>query len=411
MLDQATASTWTQVTSTSIKTTVTSTILSGEINFTITYDSVSKSGQALILPQIGSRWGQPEPVPGSVNTNGWEDSPEISPDGKYLIISTYSPVSLFQCITDGGLAGTPSCNTNLFSIEKNNRPSFPGENRVLSDTSINHNISLLDPPNTTNAFPPVSSYLFLQQSDGSFREGKPVYIDWEAFPWGAPFGFNFRKNTSAENYKLYVAFGDPILQNGNRIQSVDLDFSSPTIQLGQISRVGGNLQKSNWKMNPISITAFTGQAGNPSTSVHDASDGFLFWDDETAATNAREIFFATETAAGVLGAKQTAGLANAGSDKYQPFFYENSLFYSLSHGLILSQNLLSNVNLANTSSWGTAQIELGMNSSHTHEGRVSSIGEPSLYKDSNGKSWLYFAYSVTKSRKPLNLNIGRVQEK
>jgi hypothetical protein len=53
---------------------------------------------ALMLPQLGDRWGLAEPVPGLVNTPGYEDSAEVSPDGEWLLVADYSPVDMICCL-------------------------------------------------------------------------------------------------------------------------------------------------------------------------------------------------------------------------------------------------------------------------------------------------------------------------
>lgn len=393
------------------KSTVTSSITSGEVQLALSWRNYSASTTALIFPNIDAAWDQAEAVPGYVNTNGWEDSPEISPDGDYLAVSTYSPVSLVQCLLDGLLKTTPSCNTNSFSSLALQRPNFPGASRVLSSTSINHTVSILNPPDTTNAYPPVGSYIFTRQSDGSFKGPKSVYVDWDSYTWGAPFGFHFRRKVSDGVYYAYTAFGDLMLGNGNKLQSVQLDLTGSSVVLGRMYLSGGVLTKSDWAMTPLSIPGLASQAGNPASSVYGPTgDGYLFWDDESLPANSRDLYFATETAAGTFGSKQTVGLSQAGLDEYQPFFFQNRLYFSLIHGAIFSSELTSGANPSLAGSWSALKLEIGTDSSHVHVGRIASVGEPSLYTDSSGKKWMYFAYAISEAT-GLNLNIGRVRAK
>ena len=393
------------------KSTVTSSITSGEVPLTLSWKNYTVAKTALIFPTIDAAWDQPEAVPGYVNTDGWEDSSEISPDGKYLVVSTYSPISLIQCILDGNLRTLPSCNTNSFGTLALQRPNFPGASRILSPTAINHTVSILNPPDTTHAFPPVSAYVFVQQSDGSFKEPKPVYIDWDSYSWGAPFGIHFRRKISNAVYDAYTAFGDLMLGNGNKLQSVRLDLSGSAVVLGRMYLSGGALTKSNWTMTPLNIPSLTSEAGNPASSVYGSTgDGYLFWDDESLPDTTRDLFFATETAAGVFGSKQTVGLSLSGVDEFQPFFFENRLYFSLVHGAILSSELTSGADPSLSGSWSALKFEIGTDSSHVHVGRISSMGEPSLYTDSGGKKWMYFAYGIS-GASSLNLNIGRVRAK
>lgn len=393
------------------KSTVTSTITSGEVPLSLSWSNYSAAVTALIFPNIDAGWDQPEAVPGYVNTNGWEDSPEISPDGEYLAVSTYSPVSLVQCLIDGNLKTTPSCNANSLASLALERPNFPGASRVLSSTSINHTVSILNPPDTTNAYPPVSSYVFARQADGSYKRPVPVFVDWDAYTWGAPFGFHFRRKISNGVYDAYLAFGDIMLGNGNKLQSAQLDMTGSSVMLGKIFLSGGVLTKSNWAMTPLSIPGLASQTGNPASSVYGpAGDGYLFWDDESLPANTRDLYFATETAAGNFGAKQTVGLSQAGLDEYQPFFFQNRLYFSLIHGAIFSSELTAAADPSLAGSWSALKLEVGTDSAHVHVGRIASMGEPSLYLDSSGKKWMYFAYAVAETG-GLNLNIGRVRAK
>lgn len=405
---------------------ITSSVTSGEVKVDVTWKNYSDSKTALMLKTVNSNWDQPESVPGMVNTLGWEDSPEISPDGKLLIVSTYAPVSLICCIAGSTMnaisagscpaAGTnsaadnPSCNANFYADNAASRPLFPGASRILSPTAIQHTISLIN--DTTSAKPPVSSYVFTRQSDGSFARPMPVFIDWEAYTWGAPFGLHFRKLVSANIYKMYLSFSDPILNNGNKIQSVEINFSGQRFVLGKVSLVSGSLVKSAWKMSPLNIPGLTSQTGNPASFVYNGSgDSYVFWDDETLADGQKDLYFAIESSNGTFGSKQTIGLSQGGVDEYQPFFFSDRLYYSLSHLAIVSQELANGSNLASSASWSGFQVELEADFAQiAAAGGIYAIGEPSLYQDAEGKNWLYFAYGV-RSASGLNLNIGRVRQK
>lgn len=409
-LSQGSHSGWVEVNESTFETSLTSSIPSGELKYTLTIQGTSLERTALILPTIDSQWDQPEAVPGFVNTDGWEDSPEISPDGEFLIVSTYSPVSLFQCILDGTLATTPSCSRNSWATYQAWRPQMPYADRIVSPTAIVHSSALTDPADTTNASPPVSSYVFRKQSDGSFKAPAPLYMDWSGSIWGLPFGFTFRKKISGSTYEMYFSIGDPILGSGNQLQRATIDLSLSTNLLGRINRSFGTLQRSDWRATPLSISGLTHQAGNPASSLYySGTSGFVFWDDESRASGSRELYFASEDGAG-FGSKAQLGLGNAGTDKYQPYFFENNLYYSLLHGLIISKAVVSTTDLTNPSSFGSLLLHLGVEGSHSHTGRVTAIGEPSLYRDADNQVWMYFAYSIQKSS-GIDLNIARVKKK
>lgn len=410
VVTQGTSNGWSSTSSNRFETTITSSVLSGEVSYDISLRNINYSRKAVILPTVNALWDQPESVPGDVNTDGWEDSPEISPDGTYLIVSTYSPISILQCILDGTLATDASCNNNSFASFENQRPNLPYRSRIISNTVISHVNSLVDPPDTTNASPPVSSYLFKRQNDGTYKVHAPIYMDWSGSIWGLPFGFNFRKKVSANIYEMYFSIGDPILANGNQLQKATINLDQTNIQLGSISRVAGSLVRSNWSATPLPIAGLTHQAGNPGSSLYGStSNGFIFWDDESRASGSRELYFATESTDGSFGTKNLLALGNVGVDKYQPFFYESTLYYSLLHGLIVSKPILSTTDLTDIASFGALTLHLGVEGTHSHVGRITAIGEPSIAVI-DGNTWMYFAYSIQGSSS-VDLNIGRVRLK
>lgn len=409
-LTQGSSSAWSETTDNVFETTVSSALSSGELEYSISLRGKSYKRVAVILPTVNAMWDQPEAVAGDVNTDGWEDSPEISPDGKYLIVSTYSPVSILQCILDGTLATDASCNNNSFSLYESQRPNMPYASRILSDSSINHSNGLYDPPDTTNASPPVSSYVFKRQTDGTFKVVGPLYMDWSGSIWGLPFGFTFRRNISGSTYELYYSLGDPIVGNGNQLQKSNIDLSKSTNLLGTITNSGGTYIRTGWQPSVLSISGLTNQAGNPATTLYDSSaDGFIFWDDESRSSGSRELYFTSESSVGVFGSKGQLGLGNSGTDKYQPHFFQDSLYYSLVHGLIVSKPIVSTTDLSQEASFGPLVLHLGVQGSHSHVGRVTAIGEPSLAVI-DGVTWMYFAYSI-QGTGAVDLNIARVRLK
>ena len=102
----------------------------GEIPMTARYlDSANNLDSsitriALVLTNIMPGLSQPEAVPGLVNTLGVEDSPQVSPDGQWLIVGTYSPIDLGYCLVKGSLAVEPACNINFFDQSGIERPNM-----------------------------------------------------------------------------------------------------------------------------------------------------------------------------------------------------------------------------------------------------------------------------------------------
>jgi len=62
------------------------------VTATVAHATVTATRTELVMPSVGEDWNQPEPVGGLVNTAGWEDGANISPDGRWLVV---------QCTSNG----------------------------------------------------------------------------------------------------------------------------------------------------------------------------------------------------------------------------------------------------------------------------------------------------------------------
>ncbi|WP_455375589.1 hypothetical protein, partial [Kaarinaea lacus] len=66
-------------------------IQTGEHEVTVNYATTSITRTPLVVDGVHADWGQPESVPGLVNTAGYEDGVTITPDGEYLFVQ-YGPI-------------------------------------------------------------------------------------------------------------------------------------------------------------------------------------------------------------------------------------------------------------------------------------------------------------------------------
>jgi hypothetical protein len=196
---------------------------------------------ALVL-EVGDRWGQPELVPGLVNTPAYEDGPEVSPDGEWLIVSNYAPIDMISCLlaAPGELPdpAAPACNTVLGPSGPPERPDLPGADRVLEDDVI-HAIPELglvgeDGGDFLVPLPPTAAYGFRRQPDGTFAE--PFVVAYDMYGLNnAPFGLSFVPghpgrvvfswddvSTSRQDGDLFVA--DLVLGEPNWLGTVDAAF-------------------------------------------------------------------------------------------------------------------------------------------------------------------------------------------
>ena len=85
-------------------TIITPQVTSAEVSITAVTGALRADKVALVLPLVAPDWDQPGQVASPVSTTGYEDGPEVSPDGQWLVVSTYSFVDGICCL---GACGVP----------------------------------------------------------------------------------------------------------------------------------------------------------------------------------------------------------------------------------------------------------------------------------------------------------------
>jgi len=383
--------------------------------------------EVLVLPSLNSFWGQPEGVPGLVNTLGTEDSAEVSPDGNWLIVSSYTPIDLFCCELSTVFPGCPSlgaaspalaaCNSSLGPYSAPARPNLFGADRILSPTSILETISQMGKTTPIVGYP-VSAYGFKLQSDGTF--GAPFVIGYEmdGYP-AAPFGLTFLQTPDAHAQTQFLfAWSNPLQSQGNQIFWTPATLGSEVI-LGTFTYSSSILSASNMIPEQITTSAANPpvQHGNPNYS-----GGFLWMDDESIQTpNNKFIWFAPVTGtfpAVTLGSFQKAGFESligsapgfVSGNEIQPFYdaSQGRIYFTENSASIVSGAFSTSSNAASAGSYTSARVDIATDADISRVGAVISIGETSIAHTANGSTYLYFVY-YKKTATGYDGNVGRVK--
>jgi hypothetical protein len=371
---------------------------------------------ALMLPQLDAAWGLPEPVPGLVNTTGYEDSSEISPDGEWLLVSDYSPVDMVCCII-GTCSAPPAprvdpagahCNTSVGPTTAPARPRLPGLERILSPTQIHDEAPSigLDLPLGTDfqiALPPLTGYGFKRQADGSFAQ--PFLLGFRVDGVSTPFGYSFAGPVNGTQARLVFAYDDLRNAGGHWGPQTGPDLFHDAVTLGVDNNFGtfsvDALGRPVTDRFPSSVPLPNklGQQGNPAVS----SDGIWFDTEDEA----NDLFFAAGNPLGTttLAAPVRVALSRADRFETQPYLHQGRLYFTANSAQILSSARVPGGNPALASTWGAERLELAAEATD-RVGGVIAIGEPSLSVRAGVKS-LYFIY-VLKTSSGLDLNVGRV---
>jgi hypothetical protein len=388
----------------------------GEVPIQVSTSGHTVERVALVLPTVAEGWGQPEAVPGLVNTPAYEDSPEISPDGRWLLVSNYSPVDLICCFIgcDGSGVGNPAsapCNTVLGPITAPERPNMPGAARVASPTEVIDKIPSLGlvGENDTEfaaALSPVAGYGFALQDDGSFAAPFVIAFDGDGFT-GAPFGFTFVGAPSESGSAVIVyAWDDPRL-DGHQ----DADLFSTTIQLGQNNNLGTlSIESGEIRATPQpALLPFPDHATTQS-NAYVAPEGVYFDQHGEEGIELDVLIAPSQDGGAALGAPIRVGISQDARSEYQPFLHAGRLYYVTGEFVsITSAAQLDSAQPSLPESWGAEQVELSVGSPTPEVGAIISLGEPSL-ANQDGTTWLYFLYGI-KTDTGTNANVGRVRAK
>ncbi len=362
-----------------------------------------------VLP-IGDRssvWGIPESVPGLVNTAGWEDGAEVSPDGQWLLVSTASPVDLLACLEAGVSQQSSACGETVGSWQRPARALAPGQDRVDSEGQIIHAAESLCLTEEVAeaidlALPPVGSFLFRRQSDGSFGQPRLINFGLDGAA-SAPFGLAFADYPGGRDAEVVFAFADP--RERELYGDAAALYRAP-LRLGLSNRltdfacVNDEVTAQRFVPERLQLPDRGSHKGNPHLET-----GRVWFDNEQATIST--IAFSERTAAGQWQSpvEAAAPINQPGIGSYQPHRHADRLYFARGFRTIESARLGGNP--AIESAWDEGRVELGLNRDGTQPGDIIGLGEPSLAVDADDREWLYFVY-IQLTETGYSANVGRV---
>jgi len=406
----------------------------GEIPVTARYtgnnQDKSITRTALVLTSILLGLGQPEAVPGLINTLGVEDSPQVSPDGQWLIVGTYSPVDLGYCAVNANDPAEAACNNNYFDQSGIERPNMFGVNRILNATTIDHAVPAInyDPSTFVKpiATPPVASYGFRLFNDNTFGDPFVVGIDADGYTWQAPYGFSFDSidGVNARVFYSYNSFND-VPESLNDIYYSDITLGETNILGSYQDAILLNFtgQEAIIDSSPICPTVspiVECEYGNP----HITQD--RLWFDNERQSN--DLFFVDVTRDGAgfptgYSAAKRVAISDISRGESMPYMDGDTLYYMCDTSLCRSQ-LIDPTDPSLIASWQAEETLLVGSSSLDWQlklgrsGRIVATTEPSVATitvNNQIQKWLYFGYIMQIHYGPgpkdfgANWNVGRVR--
>ncbi len=385
-------------------------VTSGELTIAATWTrsggDVTATRRVLVLPVVGDAWGQPEPVAGLVNSAGYEDGIQVSPDGQWLFVSSYSPVDMLACLQVKTAPGTAAaCNTSLGPFAAPERPALYGAARIVSPTQIRNRcdklcLTLPDGGDVVDfALPPVAAYGFHRQADGSFAE--PFVFGVDADGCAAPFGYAMTAAPSGQRATVVFSAQAPG-QPQIGLWTSSLTLGEPNV-LASFACVNGAPQASALTARNLPIDPPDASKGNPSYA-----GGLLFFDDEYTSSPPR-LLVAKPSSPDLGDAGFTAAnsvpVGSPTDDQRQPFYLPPTLYFTRNF-TIATSTLAGDPTQA--SSWSAPHAELGAELGSARTGAIVVVGEPSVAVLSDGTKELYFVYGV-KTATSVDLQAGRVR--
>jgi hypothetical protein len=384
---------------------------------------LSSTHTALILPGVDAAWGQPEAVRGTVNTPAYEDGASVSPDGQWLIVTDYSPVDVFECAVVNTVYSSLPCQTVLGPYTAPERPNLPGANRILSSTHILNYCPTLcftadatgntDPTNelTTVALPPIGSFMFQRQADGSFSNA--AFIGIEADGCSIPVWYSFTSAPVAQMAQMMFAWQQPY-------PSANFNLFTSTVTLGTTTTLMTCSCQSSAQVfsPPLPGNQLTFSMPGQNTANAHLAGGFLWVDDENG-TAPKPLHWAT--ASGTFPSVTFSPTTTSTSDVIQvgsytslsltqPYFdtATTTLYYAANNALIDATPMTGAT--PGPGSWGTETAILQADYGNaTTVGAIYAIGQPSIARPAGGTVELYFIYVMTTAT-GTNFNVGVVPQ-
>jgi hypothetical protein len=413
--DSATVSSVTDLGNGSYTATIVPQFPSGELPITaqLAVDGHSYTDQrtAVILPGVDAAWDQPEAVRGAVNTPGYQDGAQVSPDGHWLIVTDYSPIDMLCCSTGCGTQPAGSynssyCQTSLGPYAGPLRPDFPGANRITSTSHIVNSCpsvcftsdgTATGGEVTTVPLPPLGSYLFERQADGSFDQ--PAFIGLNADGCSIPEGFSFTAPPSGNAGNLVFAMTLPFAGLDYNIYTTPITLGATNI-LASLSCPSAYAPVfSGVTATQLAVDAGGNLRGNP--GFRTGSDYFWF-DDDGASVSPHSLYFSSVSGSLpdlTFSPLSTVAAGTPADGHTTPFFDAdaNTLYYSSDHTTAIASATLTGSDPGSAASWAPETSILTTETWTTlppaRANSIGGIGQPSTATPADtGKTELYFVY-------------------
>ncbi len=365
---------------------------------TLSGTGLTATRTALVMPEVGDAWNQPEPVRGLVNTPGWEDSATITPDGAWLLLE-YLPVSL-SCLV-GGDPEAPACRV-VGPVTEPERPRMPGAERVNADGTFVSGCPSVGVPTLPFPVPPMAYYGFARQPDGSFGEPFVVYYDGID---GCLSAFGLQPVGASGDF-VYAVDAPDTPDDGPDLFFAHLALGADVV-LGRFAVEAGVITLQDHVGTSVGNPG-EGAEGNPFGWVGADGTRSVLYDDETD----RQDLFVTQGAAWD-GASWTPAtrlpepVSVEGEQESQPFLEGETLYFR--RGLRILAAPWNGGPMGDSASWGEPAVVLGEDPG-AGPGEVLGAGEPTI-GSFGGVRELYFVFVTQMEDGTLDLDVGVVAER
>lgn len=392
----------------------------GEYEVTATVDGdIVAVRTALVMKTVGERWGQPQKVEGLVNTEGWEDGANITPDGQYLLVH-YLPITASCLLQANPDVNSPECSHARGPVSAPERPDMPGADRVASDGTIQHGCPSIGIPSLPIPLPPNTFWGFHRQPDGSFAE--PFYIAFEGIDaCVSPFGITTVVGGS-EAPTLLFAFDNPFDNDPPNTDTQGDLFALSEASLGQNIVLGRYaLESDEIVLNDFGATMIAstgaGHFGNPAGFVDSAGRVQVWYDNESLPEEQRNlgalVFDPGVFPGGVASppADLPAPFGVDGVAEIQPFFDGQEALFRQGWDIVAVP--FEGGDIFDASSWAAASPIISSDvDAFTAQtaGAIVTTGEPTKSKV-GGRTEIYFVYGVVEDDGTLDLNVGVITER
>ncbi len=386
----------------------------------VTYKDLKVSRKAIVVSEAGSNVGQALAVPGDfVNTEGYEDGVNITPDGRYLIVQTgpvhFGGIGLVGSICQNSaysMYDILGCGTNPDSswvfdtigpYSAPHRPGFP-TGAITANGKLTHlNITIPGVANGIALFPTVF-YGFKLQADGTFAEPfKIAFNDIKSPTAGVGMHFKMIDQNRAQFVIAWNNYFNKLGDDKSDIYHGELTLGQDYV-LGEVKYSGEMFSEITPNISPLN---FSPQKGHTNPFMFSGNDGNVksIWvDDEEDSRKISvyrlssgtfpngtwvETLLPSKINTGGPGTSDPSGVS-------MPFFTGQRLYLMRGAKIVYHEYLGSNDNdFGLNSSWGDEQLVIS-GSGNSRIGSIYAFGEPTIAQR-DGKKYLYFTFVRVRS--------------